>query len=43
VDTLDREGPYGAKEVGQGQLLPVIPAVASAVPRRTRKAKPSPQ
>jgi len=31
VETLDPEGPYGAKEVGQGPLLPVIPAVASAV------------
>ena len=25
------EGPFGAKEVGQGPLLPVIPAVANAV------------
>jgi 4-hydroxybenzoyl-CoA reductase alpha subunit len=31
VDTLDPEGPYGAKECGQGPLLPVIPAVANAV------------
>jgi 4-hydroxybenzoyl-CoA reductase alpha subunit len=31
VETLDPEGPYGAKECGQGPLLPVIPAVASAV------------
>ncbi|HET9091594.1 MAG TPA: molybdopterin cofactor-binding domain-containing protein [Acidimicrobiales bacterium] len=31
VETLDPEGPYGAKEVGQGPLLPVIPAVVSAV------------
>ena len=31
VETIDPEGPYGAKEVGQGPLLPVIPAVASAV------------
>jgi CO/xanthine dehydrogenase Mo-binding subunit len=31
VETLDPEGPYGAKEVGQGPLLPVIPAVTSAV------------
>jgi CO/xanthine dehydrogenase Mo-binding subunit len=31
VETVDLEGPYGAKEVGQGPLLPVIPAVASAV------------
>lgn len=31
VDTVDLEGPYGAKEAGQGPLLPVIPAVVSAV------------
>ncbi len=31
VETHDPEGPYGAKEVGQGPLLPVIPAVVSAV------------
>jgi CO/xanthine dehydrogenase Mo-binding subunit len=31
VETLDPEGPFGAKEVGQGPLLPVIPAVANAV------------
>jgi 4-hydroxybenzoyl-CoA reductase alpha subunit len=31
VETLDPEGPYGAKECGQGPLLPVIPAVAAAV------------
>ncbi len=31
VETLDSEGPYGAKECGQGPLLPVIPAVANAV------------
>ena len=31
VETLDPEGPYGAKECGQGPLLPVIPAVAIAV------------
>jgi CO/xanthine dehydrogenase Mo-binding subunit len=31
VETIDPEGPYGAKEVGQGPLLPVIPAVANAV------------
>ena len=28
---IDPEGPFGAKEVGQGPLLPVIPAVANAV------------
>ncbi len=31
VETLDPEGPYGAKEAGQGPLLPVVPAVANAV------------
>jgi len=31
VETVDAEGPYGAKEAGQGPLLPVIPAVSAAV------------
>jgi CO/xanthine dehydrogenase Mo-binding subunit len=31
VETDDAEGPFGAKESGQGPLLPVIPAVANAV------------
>ena len=31
VETNDPEGPYGAKEAGQGPLLPVPPAVCSAV------------
>ena len=31
VETNDPEGPYGAKEAGQGPLLPVVPAVANAV------------
>jgi 4-hydroxybenzoyl-CoA reductase subunit alpha len=31
VETDDPEGPYGAKEAGQGPLLPVIPAVNAAV------------
>jgi 4-hydroxybenzoyl-CoA reductase subunit alpha len=31
VETVDPEGPYGAKEAGQGPLLPVIPAVSGAV------------
>ena len=31
VETLDPEGPYGAKEAGQGPLLPVVPAIALAV------------
>lgn len=31
VESIDPEGPFGAKEAGQGPLLPVIPAVANAV------------
>ena len=31
IETEDPEGPFGAKEVGQGALLPVIPAVVNAV------------
>jgi hypothetical protein len=31
VETHDPAGPYGAKEAGQGPLLPVMPAVANAV------------
>ena len=31
VELPDERGPFGAKEVGQGPLLPVMPAVANAV------------
>ncbi|MGH2447173.1 MAG: molybdopterin cofactor-binding domain-containing protein [Chloroflexota bacterium] len=31
VESVDAEGPFGAKEVGQGPLAPVIPAIANAV------------
>jgi 4-hydroxybenzoyl-CoA reductase subunit alpha len=31
VEDPDPSGPYGAKEVGQGPLLPIMPAVANAV------------
>ncbi|MCP5092576.1 MAG: molybdopterin-dependent oxidoreductase [Gammaproteobacteria bacterium] len=31
VENPDPNGPFGAKEVGQGPLLPVMPAVANAV------------
>jgi 4-hydroxybenzoyl-CoA reductase alpha subunit len=31
VETHDPEGPFGAKEVGQGPLLPVPPALCNAV------------
>jgi len=30
-ETDDPEGPFGAKEAGQGPLLPVIPAIANAI------------
>jgi CO/xanthine dehydrogenase Mo-binding subunit len=31
VENPDPRGPFGAKEVGQGPLLPVMPAIANAV------------
>ena len=31
VEDPDRNGPFGAKEVGQGPLLPIMPAVANAI------------
>ena len=31
IEHPDAEGPFGAKEAGQGPLLPVMPAVANAV------------
>jgi len=31
VESPDAQGPFGAKEVGQGPLLPIMPAVANAV------------
>lgn len=31
VETDDPEGPMGAKEAGQGPLLPIMPAVANAI------------
>ncbi len=31
VESVDPEGPFGAKEVGQGPLLPVMPALANAL------------
>jgi CO/xanthine dehydrogenase Mo-binding subunit len=31
IEAPDPRGPFGAKEVGQGPLLPVMPAVANAV------------
>jgi 4-hydroxybenzoyl-CoA reductase alpha subunit len=31
IEEPDKNGPFGAKEVGQGPLLPIMPAVANAV------------
>src|SRR5947207_12912834 len=31
IEEPDAQGPFGAKEVGQGPLLPVMPAVANAI------------
>jgi len=31
IETNDERGPYGAKEAGQGPLLPIMPALANAV------------
>src|SRR5258708_32171953 len=31
VEEPDPQGPFGAKEVGQGPLLPIMPAVANSV------------
>ena len=31
IETDDERGPYGAKEAGQGPLLPIMPALANAI------------
>lgn len=31
VETVDPEGPFGAKEAGQGPLLPILPALNAAI------------
>jgi 4-hydroxybenzoyl-CoA reductase subunit alpha len=31
IESIDPEGPFGAKECGQGPLLPVVPAIANAI------------
>lgn len=31
VESNDPEGPYGAKEAGEGPLRPAIPAIANAI------------
>lgn len=35
VETLDEEGPYGAKEAGEGPIAAVVPAIANAVAHAT--------
>lgn len=34
VDVYDAEGPFGAKEAGEGTLVGVLPAIANAVYHR---------
>ncbi|HXS82019.1 MAG TPA: hypothetical protein VN896_04810, partial [Methylomirabilota bacterium] len=31
IESVDPEGPYGAKEAGEGPLHPSIPAIANAI------------
>jgi len=31
IETIDPEGPFGAKECGEGAIHPVIPAIANAI------------
>ena len=31
MESIDPEGPYGAKEAGEGPLHPSIPAIANAI------------
>ncbi|HLU69014.1 MAG TPA: molybdopterin cofactor-binding domain-containing protein, partial [Kofleriaceae bacterium] len=31
VESVDPEGPYGAKEAGEGPLHPIIPAISNAI------------
>jgi len=31
IESIDREGPYGAKEAGEGPLHPSIPAISNAI------------
>ncbi|MBK9191090.1 MAG: molybdopterin-dependent oxidoreductase [Crocinitomicaceae bacterium] len=35
IETIDPEGPFGAKECGEGAIHPVIPAIANAVYQAT--------
>ena len=31
IESVDAEGPYGAKEAGEGPLHPSVPAIANAI------------
>jgi 4-hydroxybenzoyl-CoA reductase subunit alpha len=31
VDSYEPEGPYGAKEIGEGATLPILGAIANAI------------
>jgi CO/xanthine dehydrogenase Mo-binding subunit len=31
VEAADAQGPYGAKEAGEGPLHPIIPAISNAI------------
>ncbi len=31
VESIDKEGPFGAKEAGEGPLLPILPSVGNAI------------
>ncbi len=42
IEDPDPKGPFGAKEVGQGPLLPVMPAIANAVYDRVARADARP-
>jgi len=35
VESYEPEGPYGAKEIGEGSILPVLPALAHAIAHAT--------
>jgi CO/xanthine dehydrogenase Mo-binding subunit len=35
IESLDPEGPYGAKEAGEGPENPIVPAIANAVSQAT--------
>ena len=37
VETNEPNGPYGAKEVGEGAIMPTIPAVLNAIFAATGK------